>query len=206
MRFSSSRSSALQLGVERGQRLVHQVDGRLAHQRPADRHALHLAARQPGRAVVELVVDAHQLRHLLDAPADLGLRHLSRRRAQREGQVLEHRQMRIERILLEHEGDVAGSRRQARGVAAGDVDRALLRLFQAGDQPQRRRLAGAGRPEQHHELAIGDTQVEVADRCDIAERFRDATQPHISHDGLHRGCWCGSPGRTPVRTATAARR
>ena len=35
-----------QLGVERRQRLVHQIDRRLAHQRAADRDALHLAAGQ----------------------------------------------------------------------------------------------------------------------------------------------------------------
>ena len=35
-----------QLRVERGQRLVHEEDGGPAHQRAADRHALHLAARE----------------------------------------------------------------------------------------------------------------------------------------------------------------
>jgi hypothetical protein len=32
------------LGVKRRQRLVHQIDGRFANQRAADRDALHLAA------------------------------------------------------------------------------------------------------------------------------------------------------------------
>ena len=40
-----------QLGVEGGQRLVHQEDGRPAHQGPADGHPLHLAAGKPRRLV-----------------------------------------------------------------------------------------------------------------------------------------------------------
>ena len=44
-----------QLGVERADRLVHQHGLRPAHQRPADRHALHVAARQRRRLAAEQV-------------------------------------------------------------------------------------------------------------------------------------------------------
>jgi hypothetical protein len=67
------------------------------------------------------VLDVQQTRHLLDR-ARISARHAARRRAQREGQVVEHRQMRIQRILLEHESDVALGRRIARHVAAADPD------------------------------------------------------------------------------------
>ena len=57
-----------QLGVERGERLVHQVDAGPAHQRAADGDALHLAAGEPRRAVLQLAVDPQQLGDLV-APA-----------------------------------------------------------------------------------------------------------------------------------------
>ena len=54
-----------QLGVERGERFVHQVDAGVAHQRAADGDALHLAARKGGGLVVELVGDPQDFGHLL---------------------------------------------------------------------------------------------------------------------------------------------
>ena len=106
--------------------------------------------------------------------------------------------------MLEHEGSVARGRRQLRRVAPADVDRPGVGLFQPGDQPQRRRLAGTGRPEQHDELAVGDVQIEIFDRLVIAERLADALQENFSHAGLRHGSRCGSPGRRPFRRSTAA--
>ena len=103
-----------QLGVERGKRLVHQIDGRAADERAADRDALHLAAGQPSGAVAELAGNPEEIGHLLHPLADLRLGQLAQRRAQREGQIVVHRQMRIERILLEDERDIARGWRLAR--------------------------------------------------------------------------------------------
>ncbi len=63
-----------QLGVERRQRLVHQIDGRIAHQGPPDGDPLHFAAGQARRPVAELAGDVQQLRRLLDAFANGRLR------------------------------------------------------------------------------------------------------------------------------------
>src|SRR5262249_43383267 len=61
------------LGVERRERLVEQQGGRLAGQRPGQRHALLLAARElVGVAIVE-AAQAGQLQHLAYARADLGV-------------------------------------------------------------------------------------------------------------------------------------
>ena len=54
-------------------------------------------------------------------------------------------------------------------------------MLEPGDQPQRRGLAGAGRPEQHEELAVGDGQRQVVDRLLAAEALGDAVQPDLSH-------------------------
>ena len=65
--------------------------------------------------------------------------------------------------MLEDEGDVARRRLDLRDVVAADDDRARVGLLEPGDEAQRRRLAGAGRPEQHDELAVGDREIEVVD-------------------------------------------
>ncbi len=61
------------LGVERGQRFVHQVDARVAHQGPTDGHALHLAARQARGLVVEFVRDPKDFGDFLHPLGDLVL-------------------------------------------------------------------------------------------------------------------------------------
>ena len=99
-----------QLGVEVGQRLVEQQHLRLAHQRARKRHALLLAAGELRRRAVLVA------RHA--APVSSALQHLlassrraeylrSRATSQREGDVLEHRHVRPDRIGLEHHADVA---------------------------------------------------------------------------------------------------
>ncbi len=45
-----------QFGVERGQRLVHEIDGGIANQRTSNRHPLHFAAGEPGRSLASLPV------------------------------------------------------------------------------------------------------------------------------------------------------
>ena len=104
------------------------------------------------------------------------------RRAQRKGEVVEDREMRIERILLEHEGDVARGRRRARSCRAADQDRPASGRFEPGNEPQRRRLAGAGRPEQHDELAVGDRQATSRrPPATSLKRLRDALEDDLSH-------------------------
>ena len=58
-----------QLRVEVRERLVHQERLRLAHDRPAHRDALALAARERRRLAVEQLVEPERLRDLVDAPA-----------------------------------------------------------------------------------------------------------------------------------------
>ena len=115
MRFSSSRSSRAQLGVERGQRLVHQIDRRASA--PARGRWRRAASRRPTAAWRGSAASARcaAARRRARRACRIGrLGHAPRRRAQREGQVVEHAEVRIERILLEHEGDVALRRRQRR--------------------------------------------------------------------------------------------
>ena len=163
--------------IEVGQRLVEQEDLRLAHQRAADGDALALAAGQLRRLAVHQLVELQQRGDLVGAP---GL-HLARGAGdrQREGDVLAHRQMRVERVGLEHHGDAALGRMHPGDVGAVDEDRPRRHHFQPGDHAQHRRLAAAGRPEQGAELALADRQVDIADRGEVAIALADRAHFHV---------------------------
>ena len=78
-------------------------------------------------------------------------------------------------------------------------------MLEAGDQAERRRLAGAGRPEQHEEFTVGDGEVHRVDGDMLAEAFGDPGKRDFSHARLLRGGRCGWPGLRPCRRSTAAR-
>ena len=73
-RFDQRQDLELALGVERGERLVHQQDLRRGKQRPADRHPLPFAARQPRRLALEQMLDAERLDHAVEGDLPRGLR------------------------------------------------------------------------------------------------------------------------------------
>ena len=173
-----------QLGVERADRLVHQHRLRPPHQRAADGHALHVAAGQRRRPLLQQVLDAQHLGHRGDLLAHLCVGHAGG--AQREGDVVEGAQVRIERVQLEHEGDVALLRRQLVHPPAVDADVARVDALQPGDGAQRRRLAAARRPEQHDELAVPDVQVELADDVVGAEVLVGVDDLDVGHVRVRR--------------------
>src|SRR5256714_7938456 len=70
------------------------------------------------------------------------------------GDVLGHRHVGKERVVLEDHADAALGGRHARHVPALDQDLAGGRQREAGDEPEDRRLAGAARAQQRQELAV----------------------------------------------------
>ena len=92
-----------QLGVEVGERLVEQENLGLAHERPADRDPLTLAARKLGRTTIEIGLELQDAGDLERALV-LNLFRLAGD-GEREGDVLPHRHMRVEGVGLEHHGD-----------------------------------------------------------------------------------------------------
>ena len=133
----------------------------LADQRAPHRDALTLAAgelrRPPLRAGRRSRASRDTSR---DAPLDLGLRRLAL--LQPERQVLVDGHVRVERVVLEHHRDVAVARRDVVDHAVADRDRAGRDLLQPGHHPQRGGLPAPGRPDEDHELAVGDREREVA--------------------------------------------
>ena len=94
-----------QLGVQIGERLVHQKRLRVADQRAAQRDALLLPAGELARMAVEEMVDAEDVGGPLHLRVELGLGDLAH--AQRKGEVLEHRLVRVEGVVLEDHRQVA---------------------------------------------------------------------------------------------------
>ncbi|MNL46428.1 hypothetical protein D3C87_1691370 [compost metagenome] len=72
-------------------------------------------------------------------------------------------------IVLEHEADVALLHGLLRGIVVAEEDRAVGRAFEAGNQPQKRRLARAGRAQERDQLARADVERDVVERRKAAE-------------------------------------
>ena len=101
----------------------------------------------------------------------LRLRHAAHLHA--EGDVLRHRHVRIERVGLEHHGDVALRRVQLVDARAVDADLALGDRLQPGDHVEQRRLAAARRADQHEEAALLDVEVDALEHLGVPKRFCD---------------------------------
>ena len=90
--------------------------------------------------------------------------------AQAEGQIVVHAHVLIERVVLEHHGDVAVFRLQAVHDPVADGDGAAADVLQPGHHAQGGRLAAARRSDQHDELVVGDVQVEILHGGDATRR------------------------------------
>ena len=154
------------LAVERRQGLVEQEQPRPLDDGAGESDALALATRQLRGAGLGLVGQADRLEHLADACRHLGAGQTLALQAVRD--VALHVHVREEGIRLEHQVHRALVGRQGEevgGHAGGGVDRdrAGVRLLEAGDAPQQRRLAAAGRSEQGEELIGADVDRDVVE-------------------------------------------
>jgi hypothetical protein len=69
--------------------------------------------------------------------------------------------VRIERVVLEHHGDVAVGRIDKVDHAVADADLAPRDRFQTRDHAQQGGLAAARWPDKHDEFAVGDVDGHV---------------------------------------------
>ena len=142
-------------GVERAERLVEQQHLRLDGQRARERDALPLAAGELRRIAIAQIVELHELQQVRDLRCDLVVRRpmRSRAHAQPERDVLEHRHVTEQRVVLKDEADSPLAGLPVRRILAVEQHAAAVGRLEAGDDPQQRRLAAARRPEQRDELA-----------------------------------------------------
>ena len=145
-----------ELRVEVRERLVHQERLRVADERPSERDALPLAARQLPWLAFEQRPDSEHVRRPLHAPVDLRAAELADPQA--ESEVLADAHLRVERVVLEDHRDVALARRDVVDDALADADVAGRERLEAREQAERRRLPRPRGPDEHHELAVGDLE------------------------------------------------
>jgi hypothetical protein len=117
-----------QLGIEVGERFVHEEHAGVAHHRAAHRDSLPLTARQRAGHALQEVLQCQEAGRLRDLGAHLGLGQLAH--AQGELQIASDAHVRIEGIVLEHHSHIA-----------------LLRRPRVHDPAIDQDLAGAGRLE-----------------------------------------------------------
>jgi hypothetical protein len=123
--------------------------------------------------------DVQHLGRRLHAPRDLGLRRAAP--AQREAHVLGDRHVRIERVVLEHHGDIAILRIALIHHRAVNQDLAVRGVLQPRHDPQEGGFAAAGGADEHHELAIGDGEIHAVDHLHIAEPLAHLAQLDRRH-------------------------
>ena len=121
-----------QRGVKIGQGLVKQEGSGFPHNGPADGNALALAARQLTGAPVKIFCQVQNPGRVLDPPRLFRL--VKAGHAEREGDVLANRHMRVERIGLEHHGKAAPRRRNGCGILAIDDNLSRGHILKAGNQ------------------------------------------------------------------------
>ena len=148
-----------QLLVERAERLIHQHERRIEDERARERDALLLAARKLRRTSGGEGPHLHHVERARDLGLALGLAHPAH--LERKGEILGHRHVRKEGVVLEHHPDAALVRRHEVDRAAVEADLAVRRRLEACEHHQAGGLARARRPEHGQELALRNREVQV---------------------------------------------
>ena len=173
-----------QLEIERAERLVEEQHLRVVDDRARERHPLALPAGQLDGLPVAEAVEADEFQRLLGAaPA---LRALHALDPQPVLDVGSHGHVREERIVLEDGVDVPVVRGPAGDVDAAELHAAGVGALEAGDDPERRRLARPGGPEHGEELAASDLQVDPVHGDDVAVGLPDSAQDDVGRDRSRR--------------------
>jgi hypothetical protein len=93
-----------------------------------------------------------------------------------------HGHVRVQGVALEHHGDVAVLRRGIVDHLAADPQLAVGDVLQPGDHVERGGLPAARRPDQDHELAVGDIQADLVDRQrPVRESLGHVVESDFSH-------------------------
>jgi len=171
-----------QLGVQVGERLVHEEHLGLTDDGAAHRDALALTTRELLGLAVQEVLDAQHARGLFDPPVDLRARELAQ--LQPEGHVVVDVHVRVESVVLKDHGDVPVFGRDVVDQHIADVDVPFGDLLQPGYHPQGSGLSAARRADQYDEFFIFDFEVGIVNGNDVAVPFGHPFQRNPGHNTL----------------------
>jgi hypothetical protein len=149
------------LGVERAERLIHQQHLGPVRERAGHGDALLLAAGELGRQAVVHALERHQPQQLRAPRAARSSLHPAH--AQRELDVVAHRHVAKQGVMLEDEADLTVPRGDVGDVAPVQEHPAMVDLGEPGDGAQQGALAAAARSEQHEEFALLHLQGDIVD-------------------------------------------
>src|SRR4051794_2918737 len=123
------------LGVKRAERLVEEQHAWLDGQRARQRDALALTARELSRKALCEALQLHEIEEIEHPAADLGFGWAHGTGADPEpiSNVVEHRQVLEQRIVLKHEADAAVLNAEPGGILSTEEDLTRLGPFKAGD-------------------------------------------------------------------------
>ncbi len=130
------------------------------------------------------MLDAERPRDTRDTLIDLDRFDTPDARFQREFEILADGIARIERILLQHKRHVALGGAPVGNILTVDEDLSARRLFEPGNQPEGRRLAGARLAEQHEKLSVGNFKTEIPQGGVGSEGLGDAFEFDMRHQSL----------------------
>ncbi len=142
------------LRIQRAKRFIKQQNLRFYSQRARQRHALFLAAGKLCRITICQMSKLHHLQQFCHFRFDgCGIRALATwQHRQAKSDIVEHRHMTEQRVMLEHETDLAIARVQAADVGAVEANMPAGLMLQPGDNAQQRGFPGTGRPQQRDHL------------------------------------------------------
>ncbi|MGY2996357.1 hypothetical protein ACVWWD_005164 [Mesorhizobium sp. URHB0026] len=112
----------------------------------------------------------------------------------RNRNVLAGRQMRVERVGLEHHGDVAIGCGDRRHVLASNEDLAAVGMIKPGKNAQQGALAAARGADQGDELARFDIEADAVQNGIAAKGFVQAAKRERAHDATFPRTLCASCG------------
>jgi len=92
------------------------------------------------------------------------------------GDIFGDRHMREQRVVLEKQTHIALVGPQAAHIAPANRNRSVVRLFEARDQTQDRRLAATAGSEQRHGFSGRHRKRDIGNRRNRAEPLRHAAE------------------------------
>ena len=182
------------LRIETDRRLIEKDEPGLMHERTCDQQTPPHAAGELVDARVAAVDELGHLERPLDRRTALGA--ADPVEVREHEQVLLDRERDVEIVELRHDSALrARDLRLGRELEAQNLDLALVRDRLRGEQPHRRRLPRAVRPEQADARALGHVEVEPVDGGDRAVALHRSAEPNckLGHadeptDRVRTGC------------------
>ncbi len=147
--------------VERAERLVHQHDAGLEHERARERTRCCCPPESLRGTPVRQMRQLDHLERALHARLLFGAAHVPHGKWKRD--VLRNRQMRKERVVLKHHADVAPMRRLVVEPPSVEAYLAVRGRFESREHHERGRLARTGRTQQRQEFSLVHVEIQVVD-------------------------------------------